>query len=620
MQVLIVSMIAATEPRVVLDGGVEVRGAIAPFEGAEIHAYEGIRYAEPPVGSLRFAPPTEVAYDAGDVIDATAPGSICTQVATAGYGVPFTMANAFVLPYAKYLLGALICIFGLCAGRAAWTFDNGQYSDLEQSVSQAAPTWQSPRVQICSVAALLPALLMLALPGWAWSGSVGEEDCLFLNVYVPAAAAEEPRAVMVWVHGGAYVCGTGRLDDPSYGSSLSMPAAGVVHVTLNYRLGAFGFMYLDGEEQMTPNAGLLDQITAMRWVQQHIHHFGGDPTRIMLYGHSAGGESVLALQRMPGAKGLFHAAAALSPLPRIGATPADAAASWRLALHSTGCQELACLRQLRPSTLATLNVAGDSYPAYGSVPTPDRPNEHTGVKWVVEDGLILTEEWVVDVPLLVSECRETGDFAPPEQTVMSGEVPAWPLTEASFGKWAEAAGLSKEGSTRVWRLYREGVSPISHAEPRPEPDPRKMWSQMGNDLTMFCGLRDTAARQVRSRHAPLYLNLWTYAVPFMYLGMSDAQNAVEGVDIWLTWGEGSAPAEMRAADGWNEEAQRVGAAFRAFLIDFARTKTLGGAWQQYPAVCEYGSELSCSEANVHVQICAVFDDAVGRKFDIELGR
>ena len=186
-----------------------------------------------------------------------------------------------------------------------------------------------------------------ALPGWdataygavcpqqsggSSSAVTGEEDCLFLNIFTPASAAPdgEPRAVMFWVHGGAYMAGSGRLDDAQYGSGeLEMAAEGVVHVSINYRLGTFGFLSLDDGHAESNNAGLLDQLSALRWVQRHIRSFGGDPSRVFLYGHSAGGESVMALQRMPQAKGLFHAAAALSPLAKIGATPADAAAAWR---------------------------------------------------------------------------------------------------------------------------------------------------------------------------------------------------------------------------------------------------------------------------------------------------
>ena len=72
---------------------------------------------------------------------------------------------------------------------------------------------------------------------------------------------------------------------------MKMPQAGVVHVTLNYRLGVFGWLVL-GDGSISPNLGLLDQLSALRWVQRHIASFGGDPSKVLLYGHSAGGASV----------------------------------------------------------------------------------------------------------------------------------------------------------------------------------------------------------------------------------------------------------------------------------------------------------------------------------------
>ena len=157
------------------------------------------------------------------------------------------------------------------------------------------------RVRCCGSTALLFALWMLTLPGWVWTKAVGVEDCLTLSVYAPATTTAEPLAVMVWIHGGAFITGSARLDDLQYGSSLEMPASGVVHVAVEYRLGILGFLALNDGETV-PNAGLLDQISALRWVRRHIASFGGDPDRILVYGHSAGGESVMALQHMPAAR------------------------------------------------------------------------------------------------------------------------------------------------------------------------------------------------------------------------------------------------------------------------------------------------------------------------------
>ncbi|MFF5718245.1 carboxylesterase/lipase family protein [Streptomyces buecherae] len=132
------------------------------------------------------------------------------------------------------------------------------------------------------------------------AGEVGE-DCLSLNVWTPSPGrAEGGLPVMVWVHGGAFRNGAGSL--PGY-DGARLAADGVVCVTLNYRLGAEGFLLLpDG----TSNLGLLDQIAALEWVRDNIAGFGGDPDNVTVFGQSAGAISVTALLAMPRARGLFR--------------------------------------------------------------------------------------------------------------------------------------------------------------------------------------------------------------------------------------------------------------------------------------------------------------------------
>jgi carboxylesterase type B len=434
---------------------------------------------------------------------------------------------------------------------------------------------------------------------------IGVEDCHFLNVYVPATAATQPRAVMIWLHGGAYIGGSGRSDDPQYGSGLKMAAAGVVHVTLNYRLGALGFLTLEDGVSLA-NLGLHDQLSALRWVRRHIASFGGDPQRVLLYGHSAGGESVLALQRMPAAAGLFHAAAALSPIPKIGVSPAEAAAAWRDIVRPTGCTDRPCLLALRASTLVNLAARFPVATEFGTVPEPTGAAADKGLKYVVADGEHLLASWAVDVPLLLSGCREQGDFGPPGAMLGAGsELAAWPLTRASFGRWADAAGVS--AVEELWRLYNSTSS-----------TPRQMWSQLGTDLTLFCGMRAVVAQRASSAVSPLYLNIFSYAVPFMYMGVMDVAYAAEGVDSWLTWGQPSAGVGMGVT--LDAEAVAVGDRFRAFLVGFSRTAELGAPWRPYPAVCEYDADgLTCSERDAHARACALIDADVGRKFDFSLG-
>lgn len=138
-----------------------------------------------------------------------------------------------------------------------------------------------------------------------------DEDCLYLNVWAPAAAKQLP--VMVWIHGGAFTTGSGSM--PLYDGS-HLAAKGVVLVTINYRLGPLGFM---AHPELTKegggssgNYGIRDQIAAMQWVRANIAAFGGDPAKVTIFGESAGAFSVNILAASPPARGLFHRAIAQS--------------------------------------------------------------------------------------------------------------------------------------------------------------------------------------------------------------------------------------------------------------------------------------------------------------------
>lgn len=140
------------------------------------------------------------------------------------------------------------------------------------------------------------------------------EDCLSLNVFCPPPRANAKRPVMVWIHGGGYT--EGASSQQVY-DGASLARHGVVVVTINYRLGPFGFaahpaLSAESPEGVSGNYGLLDQIEALRWVQKNIAPFGGDPERVTIFGESAGGGSVLCLLVSPKAKGIFHRAIAQS--------------------------------------------------------------------------------------------------------------------------------------------------------------------------------------------------------------------------------------------------------------------------------------------------------------------
>jgi para-nitrobenzyl esterase len=133
------------------------------------------------------------------------------------------------------------------------------------------------------------------------------EDCLHVNVWTPGLRDGQKRAVLFYIHGGAYNNGTVNCD--LYDGNRLCHRGDVVVVTVNHRLNAFGYMYLGDlskEYADSGNAGMLDIVLAMKWVQQNIAEFGGDASRVLIFGQSGGGAKCATLMAMPAAKGLFH--------------------------------------------------------------------------------------------------------------------------------------------------------------------------------------------------------------------------------------------------------------------------------------------------------------------------
>lgn len=151
--------------------------------------------------------------------------------------------------------------------------------------------------------------------------SGASEDCLFLNIWTPFIPGSAPasksslKAVMFWIHGGAFTGGSGS--DPTFDGGPMASRGDVVLVTTNYRLSTLGFLALD-DGKTNGNYGLADQITALEWVNEHISAFGGDPDRITIFGQSAGAGSVRALLQSPMIFGKYAAAIQMSNLAGVG--------------------------------------------------------------------------------------------------------------------------------------------------------------------------------------------------------------------------------------------------------------------------------------------------------------
>ena len=167
----------------------------------------------------------------------------------------------------------------------------------------AAPAWDGTR----SATGFGPACPQPAVPPPFGVEGPTSEDCLFLNVWAPVGR-DDKRPVFVWIHGGAFLLGSGS--QPIYDGS-ALARHDMVVVTLNYRMGALGFLNhraLAGQPGGSANFGLLDQIAALEWVKRNIAAFGGDPDNVTLAGESAGGAAVQALMASPLARGLFDKA------------------------------------------------------------------------------------------------------------------------------------------------------------------------------------------------------------------------------------------------------------------------------------------------------------------------
>jgi para-nitrobenzyl esterase len=287
------------------------------------------------------------------------------------------------------------------------------------------------------------------------------EDCLYLNVYAPAPGMNDQggRPVLVWIHGGGLEQDGARDYD---GTKLA--ADGIVVVTINYRLGALGFLAHPALASRpggpAGNYGLMDQQAALRWVQRNIEQFGGDPGNVTIAGQSAGGLSVLAQMISPGARGLFQRAIVQSGTFALNQQPlATAEAAGETFATAVGCpdQTAACLRTVPVSTL--VNDFGVEIPGVvdGSVLTQPIGTALASGQFArvpVINGITHNEELLfVDVLKL---------------TVSQGtNIPlAAPLTsEANYeADIAQALGVSPARATAIANVYPLSANPTRRDE------------------------------------------------------------------------------------------------------------------------------------------------------------
>jgi para-nitrobenzyl esterase len=246
------------------------------------------------------------------------------------------------------------------------------------------------------------------------------EDCLYLNIWTAAKSAKDKLPVMVWIHGGGFTRGSGT--STAYDGEI-LARKGVVIVTINYRLGIFGFfahpaLTAESDHHASGNYALLDQIAALQWVRKNIAAFAGDPNRVTIFGESAGSWAVNALMASPLAKGLFQRAIGESgglfdPMKKL--SDAEKAGEKVAASLTSGTQPATndVLKTLRAIPADQLLKAGDQ--------EATRP---------VVDGYVLTQDVYQtftegqqnDVPLLIGNNADEGTALAPQGTSMNASM------------------------------------------------------------------------------------------------------------------------------------------------------------------------------------------------------
>lgn len=341
-----------------------------------------------------------------------------------------------------------------------------------------------------------------------WNDAVEDEDCLRLNVWT-SGLDDKRRPVLVWLHGGGFSAGSGH-DIPAFdGENLASTGEAVV-VTLNHRLNLLGFLDLSswgGALADSGNVGMLDIVAALRWIQDNIASFGGDPARVTVFGQSGGGAKVTALMGMPSARGLFHRAAIFSGSFAMFNTPERSTRLSTLLLRELGIAkgDLAALQALPYAKLRTAaeRVMAQINPPFDGFVDVRRIPQMLNFGPVVDGRTILAEPGfkavprdTPDVPLIIGSTLNefvTGINIP--------DVDA--MDEAELRRKVEAFAPKKADA--VISAFRTAT---------PDAAPFDLWSRIAT-APIRQSVIDQAKRRLRAPQAPTWLFWFTWQTPVL---------------------------------------------------------------------------------------------------------
>ncbi|EKN64835.1 carboxylesterase type B [Neobacillus bataviensis LMG 21833] len=366
------------------------------------------------------------------------------------------------------------------------------------------------------------------------------EDCLYLNVWSPSTDNKK-RPVMVWIHGGAFVSGSGS---SSWYDGASFAAQGdVVVVTINYRLGILGFLHLSeigGEEYATSgNCGILDQVAALQWIQDNIAAFGGDPNNVTVFGESAGAMSIGVLLGLPSAQGLFHKAILQS----------GAAANVHSSARATKVAgRLLAALQVEPTNLSKLEEmpieqliqASDLVPPMSLGPVID------GVSLPKHPEEAIAEGSAKDVTILIGTNKD-------EYNIFSVFDPEWKNAD----------------ETKVHSLFEKTFGPLLPVISKQFSNNETLNQELFNKL-LTASIFTTPAQKLSELQINHGVPVWMYRFDWetpVFGGALKATHALEIPFVWNTLNK----ANTEDFTGSSPERQPVADQMHLAWINFART-------------------------------------------------
>ncbi|XP_041854159.1 uncharacterized protein ces2b [Melanotaenia boesemani] len=402
------------------------------------------------------------------------------------------------------------------------------------------------------------------------------EDCLYLNIYTPANRANNAKLpVMVWIHGGGFAMGSASMYD---GSALAA-YQDVVVVVIQYRLGLLGFLST-GDEHVSGNFGLLDQVQALRWIKENIHNFGGNPDLVTIFGESAGGVSVSLHLLSPLSDGLFHRAIAESGTAAMDLlVGGDPVPMMQMAANSSGCSLEStkkiseCMRSLDINTIITL--AKDVNLRFN----------------IYVDGHFLTKP--------ANELFEKHELITvPFMTGVNNHEGGWILPHY-FGlpNWSE--GMDREHVVNfLSMLYpnpKDAVMKdlivneyVGTGEDRVRN--RDGFTQVMGDLYFTIAAIKTANAH-RDAGAPVYLYEYQHPPSFLRSKRPSFVGSDHGDEMFIVLGSCFTTTHVKLTDGCPEEEEELSRTMMSYWANFARTGSPNGDglvhWPKYGADEEY---------------------------------